>query len=66
MIDRKRIQLPEPIKTLGRHTVSIKVHPEITVELAIEVVSENPIEENADEKPAEEEVESEPTNGKKK
>jgi len=42
-IDKKKIQFPLPVKTLGKHTAKIKLHPEITVELAFDVVSENPI-----------------------
>jgi large subunit ribosomal protein L9 len=38
-IDRKKILLEEPIKRLGSHTVNIKIHPEITVQLNITVVS---------------------------
>ncbi len=42
-IDRKRIHLFTPVKTLGKHTVKVKLHPEVTVELSFDVVSENPI-----------------------
>lgn len=47
-IDRKRVQLQAPIKTLGQHTTSIRLHPEVTAELSFDVVSENPIEESAE------------------
>jgi large subunit ribosomal protein L9 len=36
-IDRKKIELEEPIKILGTQRVPIKVHPEITVELKVKV-----------------------------
>jgi len=39
-IDRRRIQLDEPIKALGVYTVPIKVHPEVTAELKVWVVRE--------------------------
>jgi large subunit ribosomal protein L9 len=42
-VDKKRIHLGQPIKTLGRHEVKIRLHPEVTVELSFDVVSENPI-----------------------
>jgi large subunit ribosomal protein L9 len=42
-IDRRRIQLHTPVKTLGQHTVKIKLHAEVSVELNFDVVSENPI-----------------------
>ena len=53
-IDKKKIQLFNPVKTLGKHEVKIKLHPDVTIELPFDVVSENPIEPVAtDEKPAE-------------
>jgi large subunit ribosomal protein L9 len=42
-IDRKRIHLFSPIKTLGQHTVKVKLHADVTVEVPFDVVSENPI-----------------------
>ncbi len=42
-IERKKVSVPAPIKELGKHTASIKVHPEITVDLEFEIVSENAI-----------------------
>jgi len=52
-IDKKRILLHTPVKTLGKHTVKVKLHADVTVELAFDVVSENPIEMAAPEvKPA--------------
>ncbi|HEY1763816.1 MAG TPA: 50S ribosomal protein L9 [Opitutaceae bacterium] len=53
-IDRKRIQLHTPVKTLGKHTVKVKLHDDVSVELPFDVVSENPIEPPAEEKAAEE------------
>ena len=43
-IEKRRIHLGQPVKTLGQHEVKIKLHPEVTVELKFDVVSENPIE----------------------
>lgn len=37
-IDRKKIVLSEPIKTLGSIKVPIKLHREVTAELSVEVV----------------------------
>ena len=42
-IDKRRIQLHTPVKALGQHTVKIKLHAEVAVELSFDVVSENPI-----------------------
>lgn len=46
-IDRKKIHLEHPIKELGQHAFTVKIHPEVEVELKIDVVSENPIVEPA-------------------
>lgn len=37
-IDKKKIQLSDPIKTLGNHTLSIKLHPKVTGEITVKVV----------------------------
>lgn len=37
-VDRKRIQLPEPIKSLGEFQVQVKLHPEVTAQLKVKVV----------------------------
>jgi len=42
-VERKRIHLFTPVKTLGQHETKVKLHPEVVVELAFDVVSENPI-----------------------
>jgi large subunit ribosomal protein L9 len=39
-VDRRRIELEHPIKTLGSHTVSVRVHPEVHAELRVSVVAE--------------------------
>ena len=43
-LDKRKIHLFNPVKTLGKHEVKIKLHPDVSVELPFEVVSENPIE----------------------
>ena len=53
-IDKKRIHLHTPVKTLGKHTVKVKLHADVSVELPFDVVSENPIEPSAEEKAEEE------------
>ena len=42
-VDRKRVLLPTPVKTLGQHSAKVRLHPEVVVELNFDVVSENPI-----------------------
>ncbi len=39
-IDKRRIVLDDPIKTLGIYTVPIRIHPEVTAELKVWVVKE--------------------------
>jgi len=36
-VDKKKIQLKETIKTLGTHTVPIKLHPKVTADLKVVV-----------------------------
>lgn len=43
-LDRKKIHLHTPVKSLGKHTVKVKLHADVAVELGFDVVSENPIE----------------------
>lgn len=37
-IDKKKMVLPDPIKTFGTHEVPIKLHKEVTGKLAVKVV----------------------------
>jgi large subunit ribosomal protein L9 len=37
-LDRRLIQLAHPIKSLGQHQVTVKVHPEVEATLTVEVV----------------------------
>ena len=41
VIDRKAIQLGEPIKTLGLHEVVVKIHPEVTAKVRVNVTKAN-------------------------
>ena len=36
-LDKKKIQLPEPIKALGVYEVSVKLHPKVTGKLKVKV-----------------------------
>jgi len=47
-LSKKQLLLAAPIKELGSHTATVKLHADIETELKFEVVSENPIEEGAD------------------
>ena len=45
-LERKRIHLGQgPVKLLGKHVSTIRLHADVTVEQEFEVISENPIEE---------------------
>jgi large subunit ribosomal protein L9 len=39
-LDRRRIQLPEPLKHLGEFTVPVKLHRDVVAELRVHVVRE--------------------------
>jgi large subunit ribosomal protein L9 len=39
-VDRRKIDLEHPIKTLGFHTVGIRLHPEVRAEVRVSVVAE--------------------------
>lgn len=36
-IDKKKIAMDEPIKTIGNHTVSVKLHKDVTAKLSVKV-----------------------------
>jgi large subunit ribosomal protein L9 len=36
-LDRRRIEIKTPIKTVGAHQVSVRLHPEVTATLDVEV-----------------------------
>lgn len=38
-IDKRRIEIGQPIKSLGAHQVNVRVHPEVTATLALNVVA---------------------------
>jgi large subunit ribosomal protein L9 len=36
-LDKRRIEVPSPIKTVGVHRVSVRLHPEVTATVDVEV-----------------------------
>jgi large subunit ribosomal protein L9 len=38
-LDRRRVELPSSIKSTGTHTVTVRVHPEVSTPLTLEVVA---------------------------
>ena len=45
-LSKKVIHLEAPVKELGKHTASIKLHNSVKVDFSFEVVSENPIDDS--------------------
>jgi large subunit ribosomal protein L9 len=39
-VDKRRIELEHPIKTVGEHAVTIRLHPEVHAQLRVSVVAE--------------------------
>jgi large subunit ribosomal protein L9 len=39
-LDRRRVELPGHIKVTGKHDVTVKIHPEVTATVTVDVVSE--------------------------
>ncbi len=39
-LDRRKLNISSPIKTLGKHTILIKLHTEVTANLEVGVVAE--------------------------
>ncbi len=46
-VDRRKIQLDEPLKQLGDHIVPIRVHREVTAEVTVRIVKEGAAVEDA-------------------
>ncbi len=38
IVDRRSIQLDEPLKSLGSYTIPIKLHPDVIAQLTVNVV----------------------------
>ena len=37
-VDKRRIEIGQPIKTVGAHEVTVRLHPEVTAAVSVEVV----------------------------
>ncbi|MDR3116980.1 MAG: 50S ribosomal protein L9 [Puniceicoccales bacterium] len=42
-IPREQLLLEHPLKTLGQHRVELRLHRDVRADLAVEIVSENPV-----------------------
>jgi large subunit ribosomal protein L9 len=63
-VDRRKMHVDEPIKTVGEHTVDIKLHRELTAQVKVTVSAENAEPEQpepAEPEPAEPEAQTEET-----
>jgi large subunit ribosomal protein L9 len=38
-LDKRRIEVPSPIKTIGSHAVTVRIHPEVSATISLEVTS---------------------------
>jgi large subunit ribosomal protein L9 len=39
-VEKRKIQLPDAIKSIGEHTVPVKIHRDVTAEVKVKVVAE--------------------------
>jgi len=39
-VDKRKVQLPDPIKTLGERTIPVKIHREVIAQVKVRVVSD--------------------------
>jgi len=39
-VDKRRLEMAQPIKTVGAHQVSVRLHPEVAATVSVEVVPE--------------------------
>ena len=38
-VDKRKVEVGQPIKTLGDHTVQVRLHPEVTAKIDVKVVA---------------------------
>ena len=43
-LDKKKIHLDHPIKTLGEHEVELRLHPEVVTSMKVRIESDRPLE----------------------
>ena len=53
-LDRRKVNLVEPIRTVGDHDVELRLHSEVSTNLKVRVESSNPLPEEESEATAEE------------
>ena len=39
VLDKRKVSLASPIKTVGKHSATVEVHPDVTAKLTLEVVA---------------------------
>jgi large subunit ribosomal protein L9 len=40
-VDKRKVQLPEPLKALGEFSVPVKIHRDVTAQITVKVVPQN-------------------------
>ena len=43
VLEKKQLNVAQPIKELGTHTIEVRINSEVSVEFKLDIVSENPI-----------------------
>ena len=38
-VDKRKIEIPTPIKTVGAHKVSVRLHPEVSATVGLTIVA---------------------------
>jgi large subunit ribosomal protein L9 len=38
-LDKRKIEIPSPIKTVGAHKVSVRLHPEVAATIGLTIVA---------------------------
>ena len=39
VLDKRKVALPKPIKSVGKHSATVEIHPEVTATVVVEVVA---------------------------
>ena len=39
VLDKRKVALPKPIKSVGKHSATVEIHPEVTATVVVEVIA---------------------------
>jgi large subunit ribosomal protein L9 len=62
-LDKRKIHLDHPLRTLGEHEVELRLHPEVTTTLKVRLDSSTPLPKPAEPAAAEKTIEGRPPRG---